>query len=172
MTKTDFLDNIHSVRQHTFKPGTVKKAFHDSGIWPWNPDVVLCQIVSKDQTPECEPYEDFQATPKTTQELDKLAKSLSRELITATDAFRKAEKALRSAHIEIHLLNKQLDAMNAARRRKAELNKSKRQVNHPIGEPSDFDVASARHAVQACLEAEREKAKRKAEREAAKAAKR
>jgi hypothetical protein len=172
MTKSDFLDNIRTVRQRTFKPGTVKKAFHDSGIWPWNPDAVLRQIVPKDQTPECEPAEDFHSTPKTTQELQKLAKSLSQDLITAIDAFRKTEKALQSAYIEIHLLNQQLDSMNAARHRKAELNKSKRQVNHPIGEPSDFDVASARHAVQARLEAEREKAKRKAEREAAKAAKR
>ena len=177
MTKTDFLDHIHSIRQRTFKSGTIKKAFHDSGIHPWNPDIVLRQIVVQDTPEPNRPAaaEDLLAhltTPKTTQELEKLAKGLSRDLITASDAFNKAAKALRAAHMEIDLLNTQLDAMNAARRRKAELNQSKRLVNHPVGEPSDSDVATARHAVLQRLEAEKEKAKRKADREAANAAKR
>lgn len=42
--KRNFLRIIKSVRKETFKSRTIKSAFRDTGLWPWNPDVVTNKL--------------------------------------------------------------------------------------------------------------------------------
>ena len=42
--KCEFLDEINSIRQQTFKLSTVQSAFQATGLIPYNPEVVISKL--------------------------------------------------------------------------------------------------------------------------------
>jgi hypothetical protein len=42
--KAEFLDAIDDIRSQTFKPSTILSAFRQTGLVPYNPDVVLAKM--------------------------------------------------------------------------------------------------------------------------------
>lgn len=42
--KCEFLDKIHSIRQQTFKPSTIRSAFQATGLIPYNPSIVISKL--------------------------------------------------------------------------------------------------------------------------------
>jgi len=42
--KVEFFTAIESIRMQTFKPTTILSAFRETGLWPFNPDVVLNKL--------------------------------------------------------------------------------------------------------------------------------
>lgn len=81
ITKLEFLSIIQQVRDQAFKASTIKSAFKKTGIWPFNPQLVIQQLVDRApaHTPSPEPAglpsSDF-STPVTLRQINKVAGKL------------------------------------------------------------------------------------------------
>ena len=56
--KVEFLHNVQQIRSNTFKRGTILSAWEKSGLFPFNPEIVL-QKISRPQTPPPPPVENI-----------------------------------------------------------------------------------------------------------------
>ena len=85
--KTEFFTAIESIRTQTFKPTTILSAFRKTGLWPFNPDMVLDKLqpipapARRPSTPIPGPQVDSSpTTPKTLRSLKQHADSLAFDL--------------------------------------------------------------------------------------------
>jgi hypothetical protein len=67
ITKTDFFHAIGQIRYKTLKKRTKRHGFRDTGIWPFNPEVVLCNIpeFARLETPQSSSDNSIASTPRT-----------------------------------------------------------------------------------------------------------
>jgi len=84
--KIEFFTAIESIRTQTFKPTTILSAFRKTGLWPFNPDIVLDKLQpisapARPSTPIPGPQLDSSpTTPKTLRSLKQHADSLAFDL--------------------------------------------------------------------------------------------
>src|SRR5437667_11587992 len=80
ITKLEFLSFIQDIRRQAFKADTILSAFKKTGIYPFNPQVVLGQIAKRGITPKLitPPYNGSSpfGTPLTIQKLNRVARRL------------------------------------------------------------------------------------------------
>jgi hypothetical protein len=87
ITKVEFLSCIEDVRRKAFKNSTILSAFKKTGIWPFNPQLVLSVLESRQaqytppppDRPE-EPYSSPFRTPLTLRQINKVANKLGNVL--------------------------------------------------------------------------------------------
>ena len=86
ITKVEFLSCIEEVRWKAFKHSTILSAFKKTGIWPFNPRVVLSMLEScqAQHTPPPDrlegPYSSPFGTPLTLRQINKVANKLGNVL--------------------------------------------------------------------------------------------
>ncbi|ERF74892.1 hypothetical protein EPUS_09098 [Endocarpon pusillum Z07020] len=88
-------------------------------------------------------------TPTKLADVDRIEEGAILNLIPPQHVITKLSKALRTALTEIQLQKDQINLMTAAAQKKALMSQSKRQINHPIGEPRNSEVKYMRAAVMA-----------------------
>jgi hypothetical protein len=68
ITKIEFLSCIEDVRRQAFKESTILSAFRKTGIWPYNPEIVLNTLKARqpERTPSPDPTAHLQSSPFTT----------------------------------------------------------------------------------------------------------
>ncbi|KAM4062754.1 DDE superfamily endonuclease [Hirsutella rhossiliensis] len=81
ITKLEFLSCIQQVRLHAFKESTIRSAFRKTGIFPFNPQVVLQCLEARQATtptppPNSGPHSSPFETPLTLRQINKVADKL------------------------------------------------------------------------------------------------
>lgn len=81
ITKLEFLSCIQQVRLQAFKKSTIRSAFRKTGIWPFNPQVVLQSLEARQAKrtptpPNSEPNSSEFETPLTLRQINKVADKL------------------------------------------------------------------------------------------------
>ena len=66
-TKDEFLASLTSIRTKTFKPSTIHLGWRLTGLWPYDPDIVIDQLVDYEPSPILseESTSTHDSTPKT-----------------------------------------------------------------------------------------------------------
>lgn len=83
ITKIGFLSTIENVRQEAFKTSTIQSAFKNTGIWPFNPEVVLRKVEERRpriRTPSPPPPSSSNNTPVTLRQINKVADKIKSSL--------------------------------------------------------------------------------------------
>lgn len=134
--KLEFLAAIHGIRQSTFKTNTIRTAFRECGLIPYNPQIVLEKIKEYQPPPSIRPSTppetEFQPpmTPQTAQALKEQAIRL--ENATPTRYKSIVQKFVKGALIQVNTaiqIKKDLAASTAAEReRKERRSQSQRQL--------------------------------------------
>jgi DDE superfamily endonuclease/Tc5 transposase DNA-binding domain len=175
ITKTDFLDIVESIRRQTFKEQTIKSAFAKTGLFPFNPSVVLDQIrtepEARPETPETssDPSE-ADITPTDQKSLDRLLQAARTGLVQQSEIIEKLARATATSFSRNLLSERHMFRMTAANIERDRRNNSKRRVNGLVGEPGTAYVGLARRAVKRREIQEAEKIERKRVRQAQKQA--
>jgi hypothetical protein len=147
ITKVDFLAELPKIREKTFKSSTIKRSFKEAGIWPWNPEVVISKLKIPEKTPEPVISEIPKITPTTIAEMEEIRLHTINGTLSPTFAIKKLVNAFIVLASQTELLQTQINAMTAASKRKTEMNVSRKQILHPIGEMHTNNVKNARNAV-------------------------
>jgi len=139
-TKDEFLAGIASIRAKTFKLSTIRLVFRLTGLWPYNPDIVVDQLVDYDlyrRSPTLSSDGNNStstqfSTPKTVQRFQKLEHRLQ-ELNRSSQRFNTAlDKLLKAGRVQSHLVNElrsDLQGLQHAQSvREARRNTSRRQA--------------------------------------------
>ncbi|KAI5449579.1 hypothetical protein NCC49_004572 [Naganishia albida] len=97
--KTEFLNDLASVRKQTFKSSTIMSAWKAAGIIPWNPNVVLNKMVESPTLTQAEaPSTPSRSAPRTAIKTPTTVRTLQRtgNMITKIDrnaaSFRRSSK--------------------------------------------------------------------------------
>ena len=102
--KLEFLAALETIRKQTFKNQTIKSAFRTTGIWPFNPKIVIEKLRPEDVQPQriLSPPPDVPCTPYTVRSIQKITDSiLERSEIspsTHSSICRLAKSALVNTH--------------------------------------------------------------------------
>jgi hypothetical protein len=167
-TKVDFLDRLTEIRRRTFKKSTIQSGWRRTGLYPWDPDVVLRRLQPQ-TTPE-PPEQTYRGllpspvwlrTPENAAELQEIWEQLEKGVVQHSDASEKFSKASEKLFNVVSLLEQRLKDMSAAQAHKNAINASKRRVGGLQGEPSSMYVANARKAILTRKEKERTKLAKK-----------
>jgi hypothetical protein len=169
ITKVDFLDMILSIRTSTFKASTIRSGFAKTGLWPYNPTIVLDQLQQNTSQQEQEEEEEEEeeekdydfATPKNRRQTLTLINAISRKQISPSTGSQRLYQSNLIKYNLIDMLKDQVYEMTAAQQHKKNINRSKRRIKHISGQPSSLYVATARKAVFDRIDKEKAKEERK-----------
>ena len=183
--KLEFLTAYQTFRTQTFKPSTIRHAFRDTGIVPFNPNMVLDKIrrriVSRShqpRTPSPQPQL-VERTPKGPELIRKFGEKIERALkdvesdggtITITrksvDRFQRYVRGTMTAANTLDLTTRDLDMMQRASMKR----KTRAGLAGTVAAKGGvMKVSQCRELCSIRQKKEEEKMKRKAEREAKKA---
>jgi hypothetical protein len=135
-TKVEFLYALSTIRKKTFKPRTIRHGFRDTGIVPFNPQVVLAVLPDQPQTPVSSSGSGSALsgnTPQTTRKVEAMWDALIEQDddIHFFDILNKLQKsAIAQAHL-VDTLRRELtssEQAKMARQRRAQA--SHRQISY------------------------------------------
>ena len=170
ITKVEFLSIITQVRRQTFKEATIFAAFRKTGIWPFDPKIVLDKVherqAKRTPTPPPERADIFSSspisTPVTLRHINKMAgkittalshdPSLDQGLVEVLDRFIRGSL---TAATELIQVKRDLRRTKLAEKT---WQARRQQKNRPLQSGGVLTVARARHIVRQREENEVEKA--------------
>jgi hypothetical protein len=149
-TKTLFLDRLAEIRRQTFKSNTIRAGWKHTGLFPYNPSIVLGQLrrVTPTQSPPLETAPNpLDTTPDKVEEVDLLYQKLQSDFRETRVTMGKVFKGFKKALTINALQARQIQAMTAAQAHARELHRTRQRISGISGEPSVVYTTNARKAV-------------------------
>jgi hypothetical protein len=177
ITKIEFLVVIQQARKQAFKEATNRAAFKKTGIWPFQPSIVLQVIQERQAVRTPSPPADAIlnsspfATPVTLRQMNKVADKLATIAgdIDHLQQFIKGSLATATELVQVKRdLQRTKMAENIANRRRLQKNRPLQsggvltvaQARRKVKFREDYELAKARRLVEAAEQKERNKMKR------------
>jgi hypothetical protein len=171
-TRTEFFAVLHSIREKTFQKSTVKKAFQETGLIPYNPEVILKDLCDPEQstrypeTPSTHMSSNIE-TPKTVRTIQRYGRKLLEDSPTSERFQERLDCLIKSSIQTAHLaaeLKDDLSRTKAAEQARARRISSRRRVMQNGGvlyaaryikkKRDEDEVAKAREALRRAEERE------------------